>query len=129
MEVRVAVVRVVVRVEAAMEAATVVAVMVAVTVAVAMAEVMGVVVRVEAMEAAATAVVRATCLSTSVHAAARGARYANDFVFEVSSDAFVPDTHVWPGASRQHLSSQLLDRRFQRFMGGVIQPISNIGHH
>ena len=83
-----------------------------------MAEVTGVVVRVEAMEAAATAVVRATCLSTSVHAAARGARYANYFVFEVSSDAFVPDTHVWPGASRQHLSSQvLLDRQFQRFVG------------
>ena len=110
--VRVAVRAVVVMVEvmeaAVMEAVTavvvrvavmVVVVMVEVTAAVVMAEVTEVAVRAAAMEAAATAVVRATasCLSTSVHAAARGARYANDHFFEVSWDAFVPDTHVWPG--------------------------------
>jgi hypothetical protein len=66
-----------------------------------------------AMAEAATVVVRATCLNTSVHAA-RGARlYASDFYFffVVSSEAFVPDSHVWLGAC-QHLSAKPWGGRF-----------------
>ena len=57
---------------------------------------------------ATVAVVRAPCLNTSVRAAARGARLAaNDFFFEVSSEAFVRNSHVWLGACQPPVARKL----------------------
>ena len=80
----------------------------------------------EAMEEAATvAVVRVTCLNTSVRAAARGARLAaNDFFFEVSSEAFVRHSHGWLGACQPPVArklGKLLSRVAGSFMTVILR--------